>query len=86
MNVKNILPFVFPFGIGGPNMKQKVKVSYELYIQSYMKLPLWQFMDGPTVLVMNHISNWQMSYKGGKMICRSTVDGTSLGENCQLCQ
>ena len=30
MNVKNILPFVFPFGIGCPKMKQKVKVSYEL--------------------------------------------------------
>ncbi len=24
MNVKNILPFAFPFGIGGPKMKQKV--------------------------------------------------------------
>jgi hypothetical protein len=42
INVKNILPFVFPFGIGGPRMKQKVKVSYELCIQLYMKLSLRQ--------------------------------------------
>jgi hypothetical protein len=33
MNVKNILPFAFLFGIGGPKMKRKVKVSYELCIQ-----------------------------------------------------
>ncbi len=56
MNVKNILPFAFPFGIGGPKMKQKVKVSYELCIQLYMKLSFRQFMEGPTILVMNHIS------------------------------
>ncbi len=40
MNVKNILPFAFPFGIGGPKVKQKVKVSYELCIQLYMNLSL----------------------------------------------
>jgi hypothetical protein len=45
-----------------------------------MKLSLQQFMEGPTILVMNHIYNRQMSYKSGVMICRSTIDGTSLGE------
>ncbi len=80
MNVKNILPFAFPFGIGGPKMKQKVKVSYELCIQLYMKFSLWQFMEGPTILVTNHIYNRQMSYQSGVMICRSTVDGMPLGE------
>ena len=74
------LPIAFPFGIGGPKIKRKVKVSYELCIQLYMKLSLRQFMEGPTILVMNHIYNRQMSYKSGVMICRSTVDGTSLGE------
>ncbi len=66
MNVKNILPFVFPFGIGGPKMKQKLKVSYERCTQSYMKLSLQQFMECPTILVMNHIYNRQMSYKSGR--------------------
>jgi hypothetical protein len=40
MKVENILPFVFPFGIGGPKMKQRVKVSLELCIQMYMQLLL----------------------------------------------
>ncbi len=70
----------------GPKMKQKVKDSYELCIQLYMKLSLRQFMESPTILVMNPIYSRQMSYKSGVMKCRSTVDGTPLGENCQLCQ
>jgi hypothetical protein len=37
-------------------------------------------MEGPTILVINHIYNRQISYKIGVMICRSTVDGTPLGE------
>ena len=62
MNVENILSFAFPFGIGGLKMKQKVEVLYELRIQLYMRLSLQQFMEGPTILVMNHIYNRQMSY------------------------
>jgi hypothetical protein len=37
-------------------------------------------MEGPIILVMNHVSNRQTSHKSGVMICRSTVDGTPLGE------
>ncbi len=80
MNVESILPFAFPFGIGGPKMKRRVKVSIELCIQVYMQLLLHQFMEGPTILVMNHIYNRQMSYKSGVMTCRSSVDGILLGE------
>jgi hypothetical protein len=80
MNIENILPIAFPFGIGGPKMKRKVKVSHELCIQHYMRLSLPQFREGPTILVMNHIHNRQMSYKTGVMLCRSTINGVPLGE------
>jgi hypothetical protein len=53
MKIGNILPFAFPFGIRGPKMEQRVKVSLELCIQVYMRLSLGQFMEGPTILVMN---------------------------------
>ncbi len=79
MKVENILPFAFPFGIGGPNMKQRVKVSLEVCIQMYMQLSLQQFMEGPNILVMNHIYNRQMLYKSGVMTCRSSVDGVPMG-------
>ncbi len=61
INIEYILLIAFPFGIGGPKMKQKVKVSHELCIQHYMRLSLPQFREGPTILVMNHIHNRQMS-------------------------
>ncbi len=80
MKIENILPLAFPFGIGGPKMQQRVKVSLELCIQVYMHLSLGQFMEGPTILVMNHIYNRQMSYKTGVMMCRSSIDGIPLGE------
>jgi hypothetical protein len=74
------LLFAFSFGIGGPQMKQRVKVSLELCIQVYMRLSLGQFMEGQTILVMNHIYNRQMSYKTGVMTYRSSIDGIPLGE------
>ena len=80
MEIENILPFAFPFGIGGPKMKRRVNVSLELCIQLYMQLSLEQFMEGPTILVLNHIYNRQMSYKTGVNMCRSSIDGISLGE------
>jgi hypothetical protein len=78
--IENILPFAFLFGIGGPKMKRRVKVSLQLCIQLYLRLSLTQFMEGPTILVMNHIYNRQLSYISGVMTCRSTVNGVSLGE------
>ncbi len=83
MKIENILPFAFPFGIGGPEMEQRVKIPLELCIQVYMHLSLGQFMEGPTILVINHIYNRQMTYKTGVMICRSSINDIPLGK--QLC-
>jgi hypothetical protein len=78
--IETILPFAFPFGLGGPKMNQRVKVLLQLCIQLYMQLSLQQFMEGTTILVMNHIYNRQISYMSGVMMCRSTVDGIPFGE------
>jgi hypothetical protein len=37
-------------------------------------------MEGPTMLVMNHIYIRGMSYMSGVMTCRLSVDGVLLGE------
>jgi hypothetical protein len=60
-------------------MKRRMQVSLELCIQLYLRLSLKQFMEGPAILVLNHIYNRQMSYMSGVMTCRSTVNGVSLG-------
>jgi hypothetical protein len=55
VSIENILPFAFAFGIEGPKMKQRVQVSFKLCIQLYLRLSLTQFIEGQTILVMNHI-------------------------------
>jgi hypothetical protein len=84
MQVENILPFAFLFGIGGPKMKCRVEVSLKLCIHLYFRLSLSQFMEGSTVLVMNHIYNRHMSYMSGVITCRSSVDGVPLGEKLSI--
>ncbi len=75
--IENIHPFAFPFGIGGPKMNRRVKVSLELCIQLYFRLSLQQFMEGLTISVLNHTYKRQMSYISSVMTCRSTVNGIS---------
>jgi hypothetical protein len=36
--IENILPFAFPFGLGGPKMNQRVEVSLQPCNQLYMQL------------------------------------------------
>ncbi len=61
--IENILSFAFPFGIEGPRMNCRVKLSLELCIQLYMWLSQQQFMEGPTFLVLNHIYNSQIIHQ-----------------------
>ena len=49
-----------------------------------MRLSLRQFMEGPTILVMNHIYSRQMSFNSGVMTCRSIVGGVTLGEKLSM--
>ncbi len=39
--IENILPFDFPFGIEGPKMKRRMKVSLELWLrmESHLDVP-----------------------------------------------
>jgi len=80
MNVEDVLPFAFPFGIGGPKMKRKLKVSSQKCIQHYMRLSLVQFQTSSTILVLNHLLNRILSYNTGVMKCRANINGVSLGE------
>ena len=80
MNIEDVLPFSFPFGIGGPKMKRRLKVSPQKCIQHYMRLSLVQFMDSSTILVLNHLLNRILSYITGVMTCRANINGVSLGE------
>ena len=80
MNIEDVIPFSFPFGLGGMNMKRQVKVSDALCIQHYMRLSLGQFMESQTILILHQMYNRILSYMNGVMTCRSNIDGITLGE------
>ena len=80
MKIENVLPFSFPFGIGGMNMNRKVKVSDLLCIQHYMRLSLRQFLESQTILLLHQMYNRMKSYINGVMTCRTNIDGITLGD------
>ncbi len=80
MKIENVLPFSFPFGIGGMNMNRKVKVSDLLCIQHYMRISLRQFMESQTILLLHQMYNRMKSYINGVMTCRTNINGITLGD------
>jgi hypothetical protein len=80
MKIAAVMPFLFLFGLGGPDMKQKVKVSEELCIWHYMRLSLGQFMEGPTILILYQMYNMMRSFNKGLITMRSNIDGITLGK------
>lgn len=80
IELENLLPFAFPYGVGTPKQKRPNHVSFQACIQRYMRVAMLQFMRGDVVLVMNHIYGRQVSYQSGVMTSRSKVGGESLGE------
>ena len=79
-NIENVLPFSFPFGLGGTNMKRQVKVSDLLCIQHYMRLSLGQFLESQTILLLYQMYNRIKSFINGVMTCRRNINGISLGD------
>ena len=80
IELENLLPFAFPYGVGTPKQKRPNRVSFQACIQRYMRLAMLQFMRGDVILVMNHIYGRQVSYQSGVMTSRSNVRGETLGE------
>ena len=80
LKVESILPFQFPYGLGGPKMNRRTPVSHEVCIQSYGRISLPQMQRSDASLIFSHVYNRQKSFMTGVMTCRRVVDGISLGE------
>ena len=55
IELENLLPFAFPYGIGTPKQKRPNRLSFQTCIQRYMRLAMLKFMRGNFMLVLNHI-------------------------------
>lgn len=82
VNLEDVFPVQFPFGLGGPDLgvPRKVPVSEEACIRHYLKLSLKQFMRPDFILVCYHIICRSTSFKTGVIKCKSSYQGSVLAE------
>ena len=80
LKVEDVLPFAFPFGSGGPSVSRRTPISQEACFQRYFRLAMPQFMRGDVILVLGHMYGRILTYRSGVMICRSSINGVTLGE------
>jgi hypothetical protein len=82
INLEDVFPVQFPFGMGGPDLgiARKVPVSVEECLRHYCRLSLRQFMKPDFILVCYHILCRNASFKTGVIKCKSNFRGKSLTE------
>ena len=54
LKVEDVLPFAFPFGLGGPSCSRQTQIPKEACFQRYFRLAMPQFMRGDEILVLGH--------------------------------
>ena len=80
LRLEDVLPFAFPYGMGGPKGARRTRISEEQCLQRYFRLSMRQFMTGDVCLVIHQMYGRILSFRSGVMVCRSQVNGVSLGE------
>ena len=80
LKVEDVLPFAFPFGLGGPSCSRQTQISQEACFQRYFRLAMPQFMRGDAIIVLGHMYGRILTYRSGVMICRSLINGVTLGK------
>ena len=80
LRVEDVLPFAFPYGMGGPKVKRRTPISEEACLQRYMRLAMRQFMRGDVILVIGNMYGRIQTFRSGIMLCRSQANGVQLGE------
>ena len=80
LRIEDVLPFAFPFGLGGLKGPRRTRISQEALFQRYFRLAMPQFMRGDVIAVLAHMYGRLLSFKSGVMTCRSIINGKSIGE------
>ena len=80
--LESVFPIQFPFGLGGPKMERRTKVSEMACLQHYLRLSLPQFMRGNFILVVCDLYNRMMCYRSCLVTCKSsTENGLSFSDH-----
>ena len=78
VDLEAVLPFAFPYGMGGPNQKRPCHISKKQIIKRYTRLAMPQFMTAEVILILHHIFSRQISFDTGIMTCRKKHGSTDF--------
>ena len=70
MDVENVTPVAFPWGIGGPNTRQQTAVSIDVCIQRYFRTAMSQLVRGGIIRNTSHIYQNNLVFKSRVIISR----------------
>ena len=79
--IEAVLPFAFPYGLGGPKQNRATPISLKSCIQRYFQLAMSQFMTADVVLVLHQIFSRQISYETGVMTCRNQTSNNECAKS-----
>lgn len=80
VGIENFLVTIFPFGVGGPKMRRRTKVSQKECLRKYLRTSLPHFMRGDTVQIIHHMFSRILSFETGVMVGRGNCGGVPLAE------
>jgi len=80
LDIEDVLPFAFPYGLGGPKGPRRSRISEEECLRRYLRLSMRQFMTGDVALIIHQMFSRILSFRSGVMVCRSQQNGESLGD------
>ena len=80
VGIENFLVTIFPFGVGGPKMRRRTKVSQKECLRKYLRTSLPHFMRGDTVQIIHHMFSRILSFETGVMVGRGNCGGVPIAE------
>ena len=80
VSIEKFLVTIFPFGVRGPKMRRRTKVSQKESLRKYMRTSLPHFMRGDTVQIMHHMFLRILLFETGAVVGRSNFGGKPLTE------
>ena len=78
--LENVCAVQFPFGLGGPKMHRRNRISPSEIYKHYCNISLSQFQRGDFLLILKHMHNRILSFQKALIKCKSKSFGRSLSE------
>lgn len=79
-DVEDVLPLVFPYGLGGPKSNRRTKINTVDCLKRYMRTANPAMMRSDAIFIFEHILERHITYTTGVMKLRNRINGVPTGE------